>query len=114
MSKWVFRCLTENTSQAVIAMKYLYAHDRYTQKPPEIPPGEGTVEAEGNGYVTGWYEIKIQGEIFLITFNFLPGQAAGCTANRLNPGPSPKFGVEVVNVESAGHTGTAQIQVFPR
>ena len=71
-------------------------------------------QAEGNGYVAGWYEMKIQGEIFLITFSFLPGQAPGCTANRLNPGPSPKFGVEVVNVESAGHTGTAQIQVFPR
>ena len=94
--------------------RYFYAHDKYTQRPPEIPPGEGTVEAEGNGYVAGWYEMIIQGEIFLITFSFLPGGTPGCTANRLIPGPLPKFGVEVVDVESAGHTGTAQIQVFPR
>ena len=39
----MFRCLIENTCTAVIAMKYLYAHDRYTLKPPEIGK-EGAVE----------------------------------------------------------------------
>ena len=39
----VFRCSIENTSTAIIAMNYMYAHDRYTLKPGEITE-EDTVE----------------------------------------------------------------------
>ena len=71
-------------------------------------------QADANVYVAGWFEIIIQGETFVTAFSLVPSENPVCTATRVNPGPPPKFGVEVVNVSLTGQSATAQIQVFPR
>ena len=65
----VFRCIIENVSTAVIAMEYLYAHDRYTHRPSEIPPGHGSVEVYVYIYKTNDIYIYIIGFIYLL---FMP------------------------------------------
>ena len=40
----VFDLEIENSTNAVIALEYLYVIDRFVSKPPEIPPGQGKVE----------------------------------------------------------------------